>query len=194
VLFRSALGWDALVPSLVGGRVDLVVASQPITEEARRVVEFTAAYHHLAPRFVGRDLAHPVDPRPTAARGLRIGVRAGTAHAAYLAAVYAPAGATITATPSEAEALTALAGGRLDLVLGDTLTLYALLDRDFAGTGLRFVGRPVDSARHFGVGAGITFRRDDADLGRAVGQALVDLDHDGTLDRLAGRWFPFAIR
>mgnify|MGYP001767004538 CR=1 FL=1 len=190
----TAPGWDALVPSLRAGRVDLLVASQPITEEARRVVEFTAAYHHIAPRFVGRDRDTPLDPRSLTAVRLRIGVRAGTAHAAYLAALHAPAGATISAYATEPEALADLAAGRLDLVLGDTLTLFDLLDREFADKGLRFVGGAVDSPRHFGAGAGIAYRREDADLGRAVDRALVELDRDGTLDRLAGRWFPFAIR
>lgn len=190
----AAPGWDALVPALIGGRVDLLVASQPITEEARRIVEFTAAYHHIAPRFVGRDRPKPVDPRLSVAAGLRIGVRAGTAHAVHLGAVYAPAGAKIVAYPTEAEALAALVGDRLDLVFGDALALYDLLDGEFDHKGLRFVGRPVDSPRHFGAGAGIAFRREDADLGRAVDKALSDLDRDGTLSRIAGRWFPFAIR
>ena len=190
----AAPGWDALVPSLLGGRVDLLVASQPITEEARRVVEFTAAYHHIAPRFVGRDRSKPIDPRPATASGLRIGVRAGTAHAVHLGAVYAPAGAEIVAYPTEAEALAALAGDRLDLVFGDALALFDLLDLVFDNKGLRFVGRPVESPRHFGAGAGIAFRREDADLGRSVDKALFDLDRDGTLGRIAGRWFPFAIR
>jgi ABC-type amino acid transport substrate-binding protein len=190
----AAPGWDALVPSLLGGRVDLLVASQPITEEARRVVEFTAAYHHIAPRFVGRDRSKPVDPRPAATSGLRIGVRAGTAHAVYLGAVHAPAGAKIVAYPTEAEALAALAADHLDLVFGDALALFDLLDREFDHKGLRFVGRAVDSPRHFGAGAGIAFRREDSDLGRSVDKALSDLDRDGTLSRIAGRWFPFAIR
>jgi ABC-type amino acid transport substrate-binding protein len=94
-----APGWDELVPSLLAKKVDLVVASQPITEEARRRVEFTAAYHRIAPRFVARDGATPVDPRPEAVKGRRIGVRAGTAHAAHLEATYAPAGARILAYP-----------------------------------------------------------------------------------------------
>ena len=190
----SAPGWDALVPSLVGGRVDLLIASQPITEEARRVVEFTAAYHHIAPRFVGRDRSKPVDPRPETTAGLRIGVRAGTAHAVYLGAVHTPVGAAIVTYPTEADALAALAADRLDLVFGDALALFDLLDGAFDHQGLRFVGRPVDSPRHFGVGAGIAFRRENSDLGRSVDKALSDLDRDGTLGRIAGRWFPFAIR
>lgn len=190
----AAPGWDALLPALLGRRVDLVVASQPISEEMRRRVEFTGAYHRILPRFVGRDVAEPLDPRPETAKGRRIGVRAGTAHAVHLAAVWAPAGASLLEFPTEADALTALAAGRVDLVFGDTLVLYEALDRDFARKGLRFVGRPVDAPRHFGAGAGISFRRDDADLGRLVDKALTDLDRDGTLDRLAGRWFPFAIR
>ena len=189
-----APGWDELYPSLLGKRVDLIVASQPITEEARRRVEFTAAYHRILPRFVGRDHAVPLDPRPEATGGKRIGVRAGTSHAAQLAAVFAPAGARIETFPEEADALKALAADRLDLVFGDGLALYDLLDRDFVGRGLRFVGAGVDAPRHFGAGAGIAYRREDADLGRLVDKALVDLDRDGTLDRLATRYFPFAIR
>ena len=189
-----APGWDDLVPALLARRVDLVVASQPITEEARRRVEFTAPYYRIDPRFVARETAAPDDPTPGAVAGRRIGVRAGTAHAAHLAAVHAPAGARIEAFPAEADALKALAAGRLDFVFGDTLALYGLLDRDFAGAGLRFVGAPVASPRHFGAGAGITHRREDAELGRLVDKALVDLDRDGTLDRLVARHFPFAIR
>ena len=189
-----APGWDDLLPALLARRVDLVVASQPITDELRRRVDVSAPYYRILPRFVGRDLAEPIDPNPAAIRGRRIGVRAGTAHAAHLAAVHAPAGATIVDFPDEAEALRALAAGRLDLVFSDTLVLYRLLDRDFAHEGLRFVGRPVDSPRHFGAGAGLTVRREDADLARLVDKALADLDRDGTLDRLAGRYFPFAIR
>ena len=190
----TAPGWDALVPALLADRVDLLVASQPITDEARRVVEFSRAYHAVAPRFVGRDLAHPADPQASGAGRLRFGVRAATAHAAYLTAIYGPMGATILTYPTEADALSALADDRLDLVFGDALGLFDLLDGRFDRRGLRFVGRPVVSPRHFGAGAGIAFRRADADLGARVDKALVDLDRDGTLDRLTGRWFPFAIR
>lgn len=189
-----APGWDDLVPALLARRVDLVVASQPITEEARRRVEFTAPYYRIDPRFVARERAAPADLRPAATAGRRIGVRTATAHAAHLAAVHVPAGALVEPFSTEAEALKALAAGRLDLVFGDALTLYGLLDRSFADAGLRFVGAPVDNPRHFGNGAGITHRREDADLGRLVDKALVDLDRDGTLDRLVARHFPFAIR
>ena len=121
-------------------------------------------------------------------------MRAGTAHAAYLADVYRLADIRVVAVASETEALEALAAGRADFAFGDARLLYGLLDRDFAGRGLRFVGEAVDAPRHFGAGAGITFRRDDADLGRQIDRALTDLDRDGSLDRLVGRWFPFAIR
>lgn len=189
-----ATGWDGLVPALEAKKVDLLVASQPITEEARRRVAFTTAYHRILPRFVARDGAAPVDPRAELSRGRRIGVRAGTAHAAWLAGLHAARSARILTFPTEADALVALAGDRVDLVFGDTLALYDWLDRDPRGRCCRFVGRPVDSPRWFGAGAGIAFRPEDRDLGALVERALADLDRDGTLDLVAGRWFPFAIR
>lgn len=189
-----AAGWDDMVPALLARRVDLVVASQPITDEARRRVEFTAKYHQISPRFVTRIDGGTPDPRPESTTGKRIGVRAGTAHAAYLEAVHRPKGAQILTYPTEADAAVALSAGLLDLVFGDGLSLYDWLDRDPRGRCCRFVGAEIDSPRYFGAGAGIAFRREDRELGALVDKALVDLDRDGTLDRLVGRYFAFAIR
>ena len=186
-----APGWDDLIPSLLAKKVDLVVASLPISDEARRRVEFTAKYHHIAPRFVARLDAAPTDFAPQALKDRRVGVRAGTAHEKWLADTHP--GAERVLFPTEAAAGAALLDGRVDLVFGDTLALYEFLDRAPRGR-CGFVGAEVSSPRHFGSGAGIVFRREDRDLGTAVEKALAEIGRDGTLDRLAGRWFPFAIR
>lgn len=186
------LGWNDLVPALLARRVDLVVASQPILEESRRTVEFTARYYRILPRFVARAADLPVDVSRKALAGRRIGVRAGTAHAVWLAD--ARPEATRVEFRNEAEAGAALLDGRVDLVFGDTLALFDWLDRANPHGRAGFVGEPVEAPRIFGDGAGITFRRDDRDLGQLVDKALVDMTRDGSLDRFAGHWFPFAIR
>lgn len=188
----AAVGWDALVPNLLGGRADLAVASIPITEPARRSVEFTSRYHRIAPRWVGRNEAAPEDPNAATLDGLSVGVRAGTAHAAHVRAVHP--GAHVVEYPSEAAAGQALLDRRVDLVFGDTPTLYRWLDAEQPRGVAGFVGGEVIDPAHFGDGAGIAFRREDRDLGRLVDKALLDMSRDGTLDRLAGHWFPFAIR
>jgi polar amino acid transport system substrate-binding protein len=188
----TAVGWDALVPSLTAGRVDALVASIPITEAARRSVDFTAPYHRIAPRWVGRLRDTPKDPGTAALDGVAIGVRAGTAHAAQVRAAHP--GARIEDFTSEAAAGQALLDHRVDLVFGDTLALYRWLDGDLPRGAVGFVGAPVDDRQYFGEGAGIAVRREDRDLGRLLDRALADMSRDGTLDRLAGHWFPFAIR
>lgn len=187
-----ALGWNDLVPALLSRRVDLLVASQPITDDARRAVEFTNRYYRIAPRFVARasDLARPTTR--AALKGVRVGVRAGTAHAAWLAAERPEA--QRVELRNEAEAGAALVAGRVDLVFGDTLALYEWLDRAAPRGAAAFTGEGVEAPRLFGDGAGIAFRREDRDLGQLVDKVLHDIGRDGTFDRLAGRWFPFAIR
>ncbi len=187
----AVVGWDALLTSLLARRVDLVVASVPIGEELRRRVEFSRPYHHIAPRFVARLDAAPTDFAPQALKDRRVGVRAGTAHEKWLADTHP--GAERVLFPTEAAAGAALLDGRVDLVFGDTLALYEFLDGAPRGR-CGFVGAEVSSPRQFGSGAGIVFRREDRDLGTAVEKALAEIGRDGTLDRLAGRWFPFAIR
>lgn len=188
----TAVGWDALVPSLLERRADLLVASIPITDAARRSVEFTARYHRIAPRFVGRLLDAPADPTQTSLAEVRVGVRGGTVHAAQLAAAHPQA--TILPFSTEAAAGAALVDRRVDLVFGDTLALYRWLDLEAPRGVAGFVGDEVIDPAHFGDGAGIAYRREDRDLGQLVDRALADIGRDGTLDRLAGHWFPFAIR
>ncbi|TBW40929.1 transporter substrate-binding domain-containing protein [Siculibacillus lacustris] len=186
------LGWDDLVPALLARRVDVTVASQPITDEARRRIEFTRPYWGVPPRFVGRLVDPPTATPPAGLAGRRVGVRAGTVHAAWLATAHPEAQRVPFA--AEADALEALADGRVDLVFGDTLTLFDRLERlrPLGRTG--FVGGEVVDTRAFGAGAGLGFRREDRDLGATLDRALLELDRDGTLDRLVGHWFPFAIR
>jgi ABC-type amino acid transport substrate-binding protein len=186
------VGWNDLVPALLARRVDLTVASQPITEEARRRIEFSQPYHWIPPRFVGRLADRRSAPPPAGLAGLTIGVRVGTIHAAWIAAAHREAKAVAFA--SEAEAVEALLDGRVDLVFGDSLGLYDVLERQRPLGRIGFVGTEVRDPAVFGAGAGIGFRREDRALGLDVDRALGDLARDGTLDRLAGHWFPFAVR
>lgn len=188
----AAVGWDGLVPALLARRADVLVASIPITDASRRAVDFTAPYHRIAPRFVGRMLDAPTDPERATLAGVRVGVRVGTAHAIHLAAKH-PA-ATVVGFPSEAAAGAALIDHGVDLVFGDTLALYLWLDQDAPDGAAGFVGDEVADPQRFGEGAGIAYRREDRDLGQLLDKALLDIGRDGTIDRLAGHWFPFAIR
>lgn len=188
----AAVGWDALVPSLQARKADVLIASIPITEASRRVVDFTARYHRIPPRFVGRVLDAPRDPERATLEGVRVGVRAGTAHALHMAAAHPKA--VLVAFPDEAAAGAALADRSVDLVFGDTLALYRWLDEDAPEGVAGFVGGEVVDPARFGDGGGIAFRREDRDLGVLLDKALVDMGRDGTLDRLAAHWFPFAIR
>ncbi len=187
-----AVGWDALIPSLQKRTADVLVASIPITDATRRLVDFTSRYHRVAPRWVGRTVDAPRDPEHASLAGLRVGVRAGTAHALHVKATHPEA--TLVEFPSEAAAGAALAERAVDLVFGDTLALYRWLDGEAPDGVARFVGGEVLDPARFGDGAGIAFRHEDRALGARLDKALLDIGRDGTLDRLAGHWFPFAIR
>ncbi len=187
-----ALGWNDLVPALLSRRVDLLVASQPITEEARRSLDFTSQYYRIAPRFAARASDVARSTSRAALRDVKVGVRAGTAHAAWLTAERPEA--RRVEFRNDVEAGAALVDGSVDLVFGDTSALYDWLDRVAPRGKAGFAGEPIDAPRFFGEGAGIAFRREDRDLGQTLDKTLLEIRRDGTLDRLAGHWFPFAIR
>ncbi len=187
-----AVGWDGLVPALDGKRVDALVASMPVVDTSRRTYDFTRRYHRIGPRFVARVGETRANPVTATLAGVRVGVRAGTAHAAQLAAAHPKA--IVVPFPSEAAAGAAVADHSVDLAFGDTLALYRWLDGPAPRGRVQFVGDEVLDAERFGDGAGIAYRKTDRDLGQLVDRALGELARDGTLDRIAGRWFPFAIQ
>lgn len=187
-----AVGWDGLVPALDGRRVDALVASMPVVDTARRSYDFTRRYHRIGPRFVARVGEMRDNPVTSKLAGVRVGVRAGTAHAAQLAAAHPQA--VVVPFPNEAAAGAAVADRTVDLAFGDTLALYRWLDGPAPRGKVQFVGDEVLDADRFGDGAGIAYRKTDRDLGQLLDRALGDLARDGTLDRIAGRWFPFAIQ
>src|SRR6187401_2171784 len=80
--------FDTLLPSLADNRGDAVMASIAVTPEARKLADFSDPYYRTPARFVARrDLALN-DVRPELLEGKKVAVAAGTAHEAFLKALF----------------------------------------------------------------------------------------------------------
>lgn len=172
--------WDSIIPNLLAGNYDLIMAGMSITDERRETIDFTQNYFPPDPsRYVATGGAN-VDP--SSLSGARVGVQGGTIQAAYAEENLGDDNTVVTFTTAD-QAMADLAAGNLDTILADGAYLEPVVA---ASSGsLEFVGEDVMIGE--GVGAGL--RKEDAELKTTVDEALTALKADGTVDELIAKWF-----
>ncbi len=187
----QARRWETLLPALEEGRGDAVIASMADTDETRARADFGIAYYRSPGRFVTRKDTDLVDSSVAAIGERSVSVVAGSAHAAFVTAFF-PRAKRIVA-PDREEALKLLASGSVDAMFGDGVGLALWLNGQGGAECCRFVGGSYFESRYFGGGAAIAFRRDGAQLRRAVDYALFRLAEQGIYQNLMLKYFPVSF-
>jgi ABC-type amino acid transport substrate-binding protein len=167
--------FDELIPGVSDGRFDVVLGGIAVTDDRRRVVDFTQSYYSTDPEewYVGR----PGAPPPASAL---IAVQSGTVHEAHLRRL----GLRHLSFATEPQVLAALSEGRVDLALGPFQTRSDLTDY-FIGNGFDFLYSdliPDD-------GVAMAVCKGNTDLLDSLNAALDAMRADGTLQTLETRWF-----
>jgi polar amino acid transport system substrate-binding protein len=187
----QARGWSDLVPALKNNEADAVIASQKITAAARRDVAFTWPYYKTPARFVTRTGSAADVPTPSALKGRTVAAEGGTAQEAYLRTFFP--GVTVVVYPTAAAAHAALKDGKVDALFADGIEAALWLGSDDAAGCCAFRGGPFTESRYFGEGAGIALRPADADLRRALNDALARITTSGVYADLYLKWFPLGF-
>jgi len=186
----QARRFDTLIDALNGNGGDAVIASLAVTPEMRQRVDFSDPYYRTPARFVSRKDVEIDAVRPTDLEGRRVAVVAGTAHEAYLRALFTEA--ELHPYPTADEARAALRRGEVDLLFGDGIALaFWLNGTDSAGCCV-FRGGPFIESRFFGEGVGIAVRRGNDLLRQAFNWALFRLWENGKFTDLWLRYFPIS--
>jgi polar amino acid transport system substrate-binding protein len=182
--------YDTLIASLNSNNGDAVIASIAETPEIRKRVDFSDPYYRTPARFVSRRDYPNDDIRPEALEGKKIAVVAGTAHEAYLKALFTEA--ELHPYPSEDAARFALKKGDVDLLFGDGISLAFWLNGTDSGNCCEFRGGPYTESRYFGEGVGIAVKRGNDVLRQAFNWALFRLWEKGRFTDLWLRYFPIS--
>ncbi len=163
--------WDSIIPNLVSGNYDTIIAGMSITDERDEVIDFTQAYT-------------PADPSAYAALsadadldGGVIAAQTGTIQAGYIA----EGGATLIEFATPDETIAAVKNGEADAVLADKSFLAPIVDSD---PELSFAGPDVP----LGGGVGMGVRETDGELKAAFDAAIQSMKDDGTLNAMIEKW------
>jgi polar amino acid transport system substrate-binding protein len=186
----QARPFASLLDALNEGRGDAVIASIAPAPETRRRADFTDPYYRTPARFVARVDSPVGDVLPERLEGKKIAVIAGTAHEAFLKAMFTEA--EVRSYPNAEAAREALRKKEVDLLFGDGIALAFWINGSDSGGCCAFRGGPFLESRYFGEGIGIAVRRGNDLLRLAMNWALFQLWEKGSYTDLWLRYFPIS--
>ena len=186
----QARPFATLLDALNDNRGDAVIASIAPTAETRRRADFTDAYYRTPARFVARTDSPIGDVLPERLEGKKIAVIAGTAHEAYLKAMFTEA--EVKPYPTAEAAREALRRKEVDLLFGDGIALAFWLNGTDSGGCCAFRGGPFLESRFFGEGIGIAVKRGNDLMRLTLNWALFQLWEKGSFTDLWLRYFPIS--
>lgn len=186
-----AQDWSGIIPGLVAGKYDVILASMGITEERKKKVAFTDPYYKSALTFVGRKESQFDSFSNDALSGKVIGAQAGTTQAEFVSNML-PA-ADLRLYPSQDEVNLDLASGRLDLQVSDLLPMLEWTEKTEDGKCCTLMGEIITDPRFAGDGIGMAVRLEDNDLRQRLNAALKEIRSDGTYKAINDKYFTIDV-
>lgn len=182
--------FETLVRALDENRGDAVIASIAATADTRTRVDFTDPYYRSPARFVARRDSSIEDVVPEKLEGRKVAVVGGSAHEAYLKALFPEA--ELLSYPNSDLARLALRRGDVDLLFGDGISLAFWLNGTNSENCCVFRGGPYLDSRYFGEGIGVAVRKGNDVMRLALNWALFRLWEQGRFTDLWLRYFPIS--
>lgn len=165
--------WDSIIPNLVSGNYDAIMAGMSITAERAEVIAFSDPYTQPDPSaflaLADVDLDNAI-----------IAAQSGTIQASYVTTMD---GATLLEFATPDEAISAVRNGEADAVLADKAFLEPIAEGE---ADLDFIGEDI----LIGGGIGLGLRQSDTDLRDTFSAAIQSMKDDGTLNELITKWLP----
>ncbi|WP_299865056.1 transporter substrate-binding domain-containing protein [uncultured Roseobacter sp.] len=163
--------WDSIIPNLVSGNYDVIIAGMSITDERDEVIDFTQNYTQPDPS------AYIATSEDADLTGGVVAAQTNTIQAAFIA----EGGATLVEFATPEETIAAVKNGEADAVLADKAFLLPIAEAD-ADLVL------LEQEELIGGGIGLGLRESDAELKEKFNAAITTMKEDGSLNELLTKW------
>ena len=201
--------WDGIIPALLQGKYDIIIAGMSITEERKEKVNFTTGYMTDGARFAVLKNSGLANLNIAGMAKVNLNNAGGTEQAAIGQLIAAMDGKTVCVQSStihqnflekhmsgavDVKLYQAvddhnldLAAGRCDAVLADVGSIIDFMESD-GGVDVAFTG-PTFSGGVFGDGVGGAVRKEDTDILEMWNAAIAEMSKDGTTAEITKEWF-----
>jgi len=205
-----AQSWKGIIPGLTGGKYDLIIAGMQATHKRLKVIDFAgpyaktpgsfavlkssplAAFKSAVPGVTLNEITPAeqgvIDALRAQLKGKVIGVQTTTTHSNFLDTYFKDV-ATIQKYDSQENVLLDLKTGRIDAAEA-SLSFWVPVMKKEQGADLVIIG-PAWTGDIFGLGNGVGVRKEDQDLKKIINDGIAQQKADGTLEKLAKKWFGF---
>lgn len=163
--------WDSIIPNLVSGNYDTIIAGMSVTAERDEVIDFTDQYTLPDPSGY---MALSMDADIT---GGVLAAQTGTIQAAWIA----NQGITLVEFATAEETIAAVRNGEADAVLADRTYLGPIAAEDSSLV-------VMDQQVMIGGGVGMGIRESDGELKAKFNKAIQSMKDDGSLNKLIVEW------
>ncbi|MCP3710283.1 transporter substrate-binding domain-containing protein [Paraburkholderia sp. CNPSo 3274] len=200
-----AQDWDGMIPGLQAGKFDVLMDAISITPDREKIIAFSKPYAATPATFAvsdpkvlpkggpntpplkldadSRSNAPAIESMRKALKGKTIGIQSGTVYTGFINANFKDV-ASVRVYKTAPERDLDLTNGRIDATFDDVTYYTANADKSpvvIAGT---MISGPI-----WGPGEGLAFRKQDADLKAKFDAAITAALADGTVKKLALKWF-----
>lgn len=173
------MGFDALIPALEAGNIDVAIAGMSITDERKKVVAFSDPYYTS-----GLLIMVPKDNTTIKSiedlKGKRIACQIGTTGEKKSRSVE---GATVTAFNTQSEASMEMKNGGADAVINDAPVVAYYLQQGGASVA-KTVGEKMEAEDY-----GMAVNKNKPELAAEINKAMAELKKNGEFDKIYATWF-----
>ncbi|MCX7780886.1 MAG: basic amino acid ABC transporter substrate-binding protein [Negativicutes bacterium] len=175
----QSMGFDALIPALEAGQIDVIASAMTITEERAKKVTFSKPYYKSGLSIVVKSDNNTIKTFKDL-EGKRIAVQIGTTGADEAKKIK---DAKVREYNSTSEAFLELKAGGVDAVVNDLPVNQYYLAQGGAKDA-KAVGEILNAEEY-----GIAIAKKNKDLADKVNNALEEIKKNGEYDKIHEKWF-----
>lgn len=181
--------WDSMIPGLQARKYDVVISSLSITDERKRVIDFSDRYYKTPSAIVVKK--GTAYANPASLKGKRIGVLKGSTQEKWAMGELKPAGVTVVPYEAQDQVYLDIKAGRLDGTVADKVEVHGGFLRKPEGKDYGYVGPDQYETKYYGDGIGIGMRKGQKDLKDQINRAIKTIRSNGTYNTIAKKYFDF---
>jgi polar amino acid transport system substrate-binding protein len=181
----TPVAWEGIIPSLTGGQIDAIMASMSITDERKKVIDFSDKYYNT-PAVVVAAKGAGITPDAEGLNGKILGVQVSTIHEAYAKAHFPDTELKTYQTTDEGFQ-------DIDASQADSIAIDAFMATDTGKACCEVAGEVADDPAILGAGAGVGLRQGDTELKDKFNAAIKKIREDGTYDEITKKYFASSI-
>ena len=183
--------WDSMIPGLQARKYDIIVSSMSITDERRKVVDFSDRYYKTPSAIVVKKGTEYTGP--ASLKGKSIGVLKGSTQEKWAMGELKPAGVNVVPYEAQDQVYLDIRSGRLDGTVADILEVGGGFLNKPEGQDYTLVGPELYIPKYFGTGAGVAVRKGQGALKNDISAAIKTLRTNGTYKKINDKYFKFDV-